>query len=232
MLHILSVLLLLGSLGHAKAPDVAAQVALQVALSDVGPFAYKESGSIRGINYDILNELSKKSGLNFEYRLYPHVRLKNALPNVSPDITILFSAACKKFSDAYEIQSKLYTAKPTLFLKNSVNLQDDRIRVGLVRGTCSDLSKRYFKPQMITDISDMTQAIDMMASGRLEGVCGLAPVVRFGLERKKTFTEKIVSSHTDSEVLEAVICRKKNLSPEIKKKLDEAAKNIKIPNID
>lgn len=222
------VLLSVSSFGFTKTPEPA----LQVALSDVGPFAYKEAGEIRGINYDILNQLSKKSGLDFKYRLYPHVRLKNALPNVNPDLTILFSAACAKFSDVYEAQSKLYIAKPTLFLKESVSLKDEKIRIGLVRGTCSDLSRRYFKPQMITDISDITQAIDMMASDRLEGVCGLAPVVRFGLQRKKNFSEKLLASHTDSEVLEAVLCRKKSLSLEVKKKLDQAVARLKMPAIE
>jgi ABC-type amino acid transport substrate-binding protein len=228
MLNLICFLLLLSLPGHTKAP----QPALQVALSDVGPFAYKEAGAIRGINYDILNELAKKSGLIFKYRLYPHVRLKNALPNVNPDLIIIFSKTCNKFSDAYEIQEKLYSAKPTLFLKESVSLQDEKIRIGLIRGTCSDLSKRYFKPQMITDISDITQAIDMLASDRLEGVCGLAPVLKFGLARKKNFAEKLVASHTDSEVLEAVLCRKKSLSNEIKKKLEDAAKNLKLPTIE
>ena len=228
MIYLLSALLLISSLSLAKP----AEPALEIALSDVGPFAYKEAGGIRGINYEILQDLAKKSGLNFKYRLYPHVRLKNALPNVDPDLSILFSGACNKFSDKYEIQTKIYTAKPTLFLKSSVNLQDERIRIGLIRGTCTDLSKRYFKPQMVTDILDITQAIDMMAAGRLEGVCGLIPVVKFGLERKKNFTEKLIQSHADSEILESVICRKKSLSLEIKKKLDEAGKNLKIPALD
>lgn len=228
MIYLVSALLFLSSISLAKP----AMPALEIALSDVGPFSYKESGEIRGINYDILQELAKKSGLNFKYRLYPHVRLKNALPNVDPDLTILFSAACNKFSDNYEIQTKIYTAKPTLFLKSSASLQDEKIRIGLIRGTCTYLSKRYFKPQMVTDISDITQAIDMMASGRLEGVCGLAPVVKFGLERKKNFTEKLTTTHADTEILEAVICRKKSLSLEIKKKLDEAGRNLKIPALD
>lgn len=228
MIYLLCTLLFVSSISLAKP----AEPILEIALSDVGPFAYKKAGDIRGINYDIFQELAKKSGLTFKYRLYPHVRLKNALPNVDPDLVILFSAACNKFSDKYEIQSKIYTAKPTLFLKASASLQDEKIRIGLIRGTCSDLSKRYFKPQMITDISDITQALDMMAAGRLEGVCGLAPVIKFGLERKKNFTEKLVASHADSEILEGVICRKKSLSLDIKKRLDEAGKNLKIPTLD
>jgi ABC-type amino acid transport substrate-binding protein len=197
----------------------------------VGPFAYNENGQLHGYNFEILNELAKKSGLKFRYQTYPHIRLTTSLDSVAPDLTIFFSASCLKFSTAYEIQEHLYSAKPTLFLKESVSIKSPTLRIGAIRGTCLDLIKNYLKHGMITEISDMKQALEMLNTGRLDGVCGLPPVVRFSLEKNKNFEAKIKPFYTESQTLEAVLCRRKDLSVELKKKLEVAVKKIKIPQI-
>lgn len=199
---------------------------LQVGLSDVGPYAYREHGEIKGVNYDLLTQLSQDSGLNFKYELYPHARLVNAIETSSMDLAIFFSVSCLKNSKHYEIQEKLYEATPTIFVKSSVDTKQKDLRIGRLRGTCSELVKQYVKPEMLTEVNSMEQALEMLKTGRLQGICGLLPVINFYKERIK-YQEKLVPLHITQQPLEAVICRKKSLSESIKKKLEAAAKKLK-----
>lgn len=205
---------------------------LEIALSaDVAPFSYMENGTLHGINYEILNQLSQITGMKFTYKLYPHIRLQNSLSKINPDMTIFFSVSCDKYSDLYEKKESLYTAKPTLYLKESVSYDKEKIRVGMLRGACTDLSTKYLKRELITDVTDTSQVIEMLYTGRLDGICGLPAMVNYLLKQRK-HSVKLIPHKTDSQTLEAVICRKKNLSPELKKKLDEAFKSVKIPSLD
>jgi ABC-type amino acid transport substrate-binding protein len=226
MSALLNILLFIQAMAAPAKP-----IELEIALSDVGPFSYMENGTLHGINYEIFTQLAEKTGFKFNYKLYPHLRLINSLKNIDPDMAIFFSVSCDQYPLYYERKELVYTMKPTLFLKDSVKFNKETLRVGLLRGSCVDLSTKYLKQELVTEVSDIAQAIEMLHAGRLDGVCGLPALVNFAVKQKK-YPEKLVTYKTDSQVLEGVICRKKSLSPEIKKKLDEAFKTVKIPHID
>lgn len=205
---------------------------LEVGLSEVGPLAYKEDGKIKGINYDILTQLEKESGLKFNYVLYPHARLIHSIENTKADLSIFFSVNCEKYASTYEIQTRLHKAHLGLYLKNGVTLKKPHLQIGLIRGTCSRLASQYLKPEMIFEVSSMDQAIDMLKAGHLDGVCGVKAVVDYSCNRNKKSKIQLTLAQTDSIPMEAVICRKKSLSADIKKKLDEAATKLKIPPLE
>ncbi|MDG0817660.1 substrate-binding periplasmic protein [Bdellovibrio svalbardensis] len=215
----------LNTLAHA------AEVPLKIAMSDVGPFSYSVDGKLHGLNYDILKDISKHSGIKFSFHLYPHIRLVNSLSNIKPDLAIVFEDSCLKYKSEYEVQTKLYTSKPTLFLTKSANTDLSKLRIGLIRGTCVDLSTKYLKHELVMDIADMGQAMEMLKGGRIDGVCGLPLVVKFNLE-KVNYPSTLLKSHTDSKILQAVLCRKRELPENTKRKLELAVKEIKIPKID
>ncbi|WII71238.1 transporter substrate-binding domain-containing protein [Bdellovibrio sp. 22V] len=207
-------------------PFLAKAQTLQVGMSDVAPFAYEEQGQIKGIHYDLFSQLAKESGLHFEYTIYPHARMVNAMATSSPDLAIFFSVTCLKYKQHYEIQEKLYTSTPKIYLKDSVDIKKHNLRIGRLRGTCTDLISQYVKPEMLTEVTTMEQAIEMLKSNRLQGVCGLVSVIDFYKE-KAQYSEKLVAYHSNNKPLEAVICRKKSLPEETKKKLEAAAKKLK-----
>jgi hypothetical protein len=204
---------------------------LQVGLSEVEPFAYSKEGAIHGIHYDILMQLSQKAHLKFNYTLYPHLRLVNMLESLNLDLTILFSKTCEA-NKSYEIQSTIYSIKPALFLKRSVSLSKKNLHVGIIRGTCVTFGKKVLKPEMIDDISDMSQGIKMINAGRLDGVCGLPPVVEAALKRNDPLKEKLYVVLTESLPYDAVLCRKKTLPVSVKRKLECAASKLVIPPLE
>jgi hypothetical protein len=204
---------------------------LEVGLSEVKPLAYREGGKIKGINYDILSQLEKESGLSFNYNLYPHARLIYSVENTQSDLAIFFSVNCLKYASTYEIQTKLHQAHLGVYHKEGVTLTKLGLQIGMIRGTCSRLSAQALKPDMISEVSSMDQAIEMLKAGRLDGVCGVKAVIDASIS-SKGYKEKLSLAQQDSEPMEAVICRKKSLSADIKKKLDEAAKKLKVPPLE
>jgi len=204
---------------------------LEVGLSEVGPLAYKENGELKGINYDILTQLEKGSGLKFNYTLYPHARLIHSIEQTHSDLAIFFAVNCLKYAKTYEIQTALHKAHLGLYLKDAVTLKKEHLQIGMIRGTCSRLSSQALRPEMIVEVSNMDQAMEMMKAGRLDGVCGVKAVIDFSA-KNKDFKGKLKVAQLDSEPMEAVICRKKTLPDDVKKKLDDAAKKLKVPPLE
>lgn len=111
-------------------------------------------------------------------------------------------------------------AKPTVLVSCEKYAENDEIQ------------KKHLKPQMVTDISDMTQGLNMLKAKRLDGLCGLQSVLNFNLEKEKNFLEKLVVSEIEGPVLEAVLCRRKSLPEGVKKLRERSAKGIKpLPNV-
>lgn len=211
----------------------APETELKIALSDVTPFAYIENGELKGIHIDFFRQLEKESGLNFNFLMYPHARLVLALEEESPDLLIIFRPTCDKFHD-YEIQGKkLYTSKPSIFLKKNGDHSKANLRIGKLIGTCTELVSSYVKKEFAFDVSSMDQAVEMLRSDRLDGICGLPTVINYSINKNKAFKKKLAvyKSVIDSNKYDAVICRKKNLNPDIKRKLEEGLKRIKILDI-
>lgn len=225
MRYLLAILLFLPTAALASSPP------LQVGLSEVGPFAYEENGKLVGVNHAILSQLAKESGLTFKYALYPHARMTNSLESSSSDLVVNFSVTCQKYEKNYEIQNTIYSVRTALYLKSSVDTKKMNPRIGRLRGTCTELINKYVKPEMLTEVSSMEQALEMLMSNRLQGVCGLSSVIKF-YAQKISFQEKLVVYQTSSRPLDAVICRKKSLPEEVKKKLETAAKKLKQVHIE
>lgn len=215
------------SLALAQTPPT-----LEVGLSEVGPLAYMEDGKIKGINYDILSQLEKESGIKFNYTLIPHARLIHSIENTRSDLSIFFSTNCERYAATYEVQAKLHEAHLGIYLKDGITLEKPHLQIGLIRGTCQRLSSQYLKPEGIFEVATMDQAIKMLQAGHLDGVCGIKAVVDYSVSKAKKLKHRLVLVQKDSAPMTAVICRKKTLSAEIKKKLDDAGKKINIPPLE
>lgn len=203
---------------------------LSVAMSDVKPYSYSENGQYKGINYAVWEQIEKKSGLKFNYQLYPHARLQGMLKAENPDLVILFELTCSENNDNYEIQKELYSVKPTLFFKKGVDPKSKNIHVGRIRGTCQDLMKANIAADQVVELTDLDQVLSMLELGRIDGLCALDALMDYTVKRRTSFKEKLFVYKTQSKLkdFEAVICRKKSLSKNIKRKLEKAAQNIKI----
>ncbi|WP_413289759.1 substrate-binding periplasmic protein [Bdellovibrio sp. HCB337] len=203
---------------------------LQVGLSDAAPYGYKEGEQFKGINYDIFTQIEKESGLRFNYTMYPHARLANSMEKTDSDLAIFFSVSCVKHA-AYEFKEKLYEVKTGLYLKDQNALKRPGARIGVLLGTCTRLVKTHLTPDMVVELTSMDHAIEMLRVGRLEGVCGIKNVIDFSIQKNKAFHEKLVPAHIDDQPLEAVLCRRKSLSADIKGKIDKALQKIKVPSV-
>lgn len=203
---------------------------LKVAMSDIITLSYQEDGKFKGIHYNILTQLEKISGLKFNYILYPHARLAQKLSTEAPDITILMEGSCNKFSDDYEHYGPLYEASPTIFLKKGFNSKNKNMRIGRLRGTCTDLLAENVKVENAIDLTSMKQAMTMLEADRLDGVCGLDTIVRYSLKKYSSSKYEMVvfKKQPSSSQFRAVFCTKKNLPSDIKSKLKLGLKKIKI----
>ncbi|MFA6237918.1 MAG: transporter substrate-binding domain-containing protein [Bacteriovorax sp.] len=206
---------------------------IKIATSNVAPFASLDNGELKGIYIDLFRHLEKESGLKFKIDLYPHARLVLALEEESPDLLIIFKPICNKYQE-YEVQGKaLHSLRPSIYLKKSVDQSRQNFRIGKLTGTCTELIKNYVKKEFAFDVSTMDQAIEMLKSDRIDGICGLSLVVNHSISKNKAFKEKLVVYKTvpEGNKYDAVLCRKKNLSPRTKRKLEDGLKKIKYPDI-
>lgn len=226
MVALAKMFIILLSIALAKDPPGT----LQVGMSEAAPFSYKEDDQFKGINYEILTQIQKESGLQFNYTMYPHARIANSIAGTNSDLAIFFSVSCTKH-DKYEFHGKLYEVKPGIYLKDAEALKRPGARIGALLGTCTHLIKQYVTPDMLVELTSMDHAIEMMRVGRLEGVCGIKAVIDYSIQKNKAFHDKLVLAHLDNQPLEAVICRRKDLSADIKTKLEKAVLKIKIPEI-
>ncbi|HEX7673734.1 MAG TPA: transporter substrate-binding domain-containing protein [Bdellovibrio sp.] len=201
---------------------------ITVGLSDVAPFSYQENGVIQGLHYDIMKQIEEKSGLLFRYEIYPHARLAKALDNTSIDMTILFSEHCAN-SKGFEIQKDLYSLQPGLYVKKGVHKKLSELQIVLLRGTCTKLAEEI-PTRDVYDVTNMEQAVRMLQEKHVDGFCGLGPVFRAALNDQK-ISLKVTLLQREKQKYTSVICRRKNLPDQIKKKLDKAAQNLqfKIP---
>lgn len=203
---------------------------IKVALSDVEAISYSEGGKLKGINYEILRKIEISSGLKFDYSLYPHARISKDLFLAAPDLTILLTGTCDKFSD-YEHSGSLYQAVPAIYVNKSYKPPFKNMRIGRIRGTCSDLTTEYVKSENVVDLPNLKPAFEMLEMGRLDGICGIDFIVEDILKNEPKLKEQIVIYKTqnhDLEKYQSVVCRKKGLSADVKAKLDKAIKNLKI----
>lgn len=231
MLTLLLVFAFISNPAKSFAANSDATKALETALSEVEPFAFKKKTVIQGINYDLLRQIESKAGLKFNYGLYPHFRLTTDLGGTRADVAIMFETTCQR-QPTYEVQSILYSIKPTLYLKEPLNLKSKDLRVGLIRGTCTYVPKKVIPAEMVTEINDMSQGIDMIRAGRLDGVCGLKPVVEASLSHKHKLPVKLVPHYLDEKMLRSVVCVKKTLPTAMKRKLELGVKDLKIPTFE
>lgn len=158
--------------------------------------------------------------------------MKLYMESQKPDLIINFNANCLKYPEEYEIFRKLYEIKPMIFVKKSKVHLKDNIRTGRIIETCNKLLARTLRSDMVMNVSSMGQAIEMLRQNKLEAVCGLDTVVNYYVEKNNKFHEKLVvyKKMDESEPgFEAVICSKKSIPSEIKKKLELASPKIIIP---
>lgn len=196
---------------------------LNIVLSDVAPFAFLENKEFKGYNVEVLRDIEKISGLKFNYYLFPHIRILNQQEKALMDLFIIHHKTCKGLGSDFEVQQKLYNLPPAILILKHV-IPDQKMRIGRLAGTCTELMSKHLRPEQIININNFEQAVEMIKQHRLEGVCGLNPVIRHYL--KNDFV--VYKSEEHSQDYQAVICRKVNLSPALKDKLDRAGKKIKV----
>lgn len=206
------------------------QKSINVAMSDVKPVSFRENGALKGINYDILRQIESNTGEIFNYNLYPHSRILNSLPEVNPDLVVVFQNVCKKYEKQYEIASHLYVSMPTIFVKKGTDTKKE-LRIGRILGTCSVLMNAHVKKDNQFDVSTLDQAIEMLNKNRLDGICGVSFVLNYSKQNVQLKNELVVyKSDNNKKDFTAVICQKKSLPVSIKNKIKSAAKKIKLPS--
>lgn len=206
--------------------------AVRVGLSDVPPFSYEKNGKFQGLNYDIFQQLAAKSGLDFKYEIYPHIRLSQTLPSADVDLVLLFSPSCLQHKNEFEIITTVYSLRVAIYVRTPLPSSTKDLKIGRLLGTCTELMKEYVKPENVYNVSDMDQAIHMIESGRLDGVCGLAPVLKYALVQSAKQPLKLLRFQSQKEAMDAVLCRRRTLRPKFKGLLENAAKglNVTIPD--
>jgi hypothetical protein len=204
---------------------------LEVSSTEVAPFSYMKNGKISGININIIEQIEKIAHLNFHYTLYPHGRFLKNLENSHPDLMIVFKVSCEKYN-TYEVRKKFFSGKPSIHLKKSIDPKKQDIRVARIIGTCIQLTNQNIKSDHLIDVVNMDQAFKMLNAGRLDGVCGNDPVIQYNMNRYKELKNnmKLYLTQPETDNYDAVLCLKKSLPPAIKKKINDAAEKVVLPN--
>ncbi len=204
---------------------------IEIAMSDVKPVSYLEDGSFKGVNYDILKQIENLSKLKFNYNLYPHSRLLTKLPEVNPDMTILFQNACQKHQEQYEVAAPLYISTPTIFLKKDVR-PSRNLRIGRIAGTCTLIMNQHIEKEFQLDVATLDQALEMLNKNRLDGICGVPLVLKYSLTNAHLKNTLVAyKSESNTHNFTAVVCLKKSLPEDLKKKIKAAINQVKIPPV-
>lgn len=208
--------------------QLASAGSLQVALSDVAPFAYMQNEKMIGYHMEIFAELEKLTGIKFHYSLLPHARINHFLEKDSMDLAITTRLICKKSSELFISSPGLYQNHPTVFI-NVAKKAEKKPKIGRLISTCSAFASKYRELEMV-DLTTMQAAADLMKSGRLDGLCGLPPVINHYLKKNNSKIEliKLYTDQFESDY-EAVLCIKKSLDPLIIQKITSQLKNIRLP---
>lgn len=209
---------------HAK------EAVIKVTVSHVHPYGYLEGKDLKGLNVDYLKKLEKETGLKFEYNLVPHARAQLQMKFGQDDLMIMFARTCNTHSALYMSFGHIYDLYPTFFLKESF-VKKSHVRVGRIIGTCSQLLKETGYNITVTELPMMDNVIEMLTKNRLDGICGLPPVINYSLKKTSALSEKLIQikQAKASDQTRIVLCGKKDLPPESKQKLIKAMKKIPSP---
>jgi ABC-type amino acid transport substrate-binding protein len=205
---------------------------LQVIVSDVPPLSYLAEGKLTGFNVDILKQIEKESHLKMNFSLYPHARIHKSLESGEPDFTIILKKICDSYKNTYEYYEPFYNLRPSILLKRTVDPMKKDIRIGRGRGMCTNLSLNFVKKEMVVEVSNLDQAFKMLQVDRLDGVCGIEPVIKYNLKQNKFLNEELVLYKTQERIsdFDTVICAKKSLPIKIRKLLQSAARKVIVPD--
>jgi polar amino acid transport system substrate-binding protein len=153
---------------------------LTVAYNDWPPYKIGQNGTIRGIDALVLDEIARRTGLEFDYVECPWARCLIMLQNGSVDmITTIAKTEERKESmdflepptrDSYPIS--FYTNVTT---RHAVSRYEDLygLDIGLIRG--SAYFERFDQDQKLqkTFVTRETQLVDMLARQRLDVILGI-----------------------------------------------------------
>ena len=197
-------------------------------LSDIAPYNFLENGKLVGINAEYIHHLEKNSGLKFNLQFFPHARMIKRLETESTDAMLIFRTICNKFPVSYEPLISLNTIVPSIYVKKFTSTNMSDIRIARVRGTCTQLAKDYIKKNNIEEVGNMRLAFRMLNAGRIDGVCGNPPLIRY-YNVNPHIELSIYKTQKKLPDFQAVVCVKKSLSPAIKAQLlDGATKSLSI----
>lgn len=205
---------------------------IDVGLSDVPPYSYMRDGSIRGMHVDILKQIEKESGLNFNISLLPHARSKKGLETGSTDMLFVFRIVCEKYNQYEVIPINSYLLPPLIYLNESANPKKKNLKIARVIGTCLGLNKHGIDSTNIVEVASLDQGFKMIHANRIDGVCGNRPAVEFSINENKKFMKPLVvyKEAGKPEDYRGVVCLRKTLSPEIKNKIERAVQKITMPD--
>ena len=196
---------------------------LNLELSDLAPYSYLSDGKLAGINAEYINHLEKSSDLKFNVEFYPHARLIKRLETGSAEAMLIFRVLCEKFPTQYESLIPVYSITPSIYLRTSSTTNKSDIRIVRIRGTCTQLLNDYVKKENIEEVVNMELGFRMLNAGRVDGVCGNSPLIRYFNRNHQTPLE-IYKTQKKLPDFQAVICVKKSLPAVIKTQLLQGAK--------
>jgi polar amino acid transport system substrate-binding protein len=180
LLVMFSVLLFLGANVAARADAVVdANDTLVCFVIDTRPFAYLDTdGTAKGIQYDLLGELSKRTGIKFERKITPYARVWDDLDKGLKDCGIIWRT---KTQDAkVEYVSYIFTDYLSAFtIKGGkvLNKYEDLYNmssVALLRGSVISDKFNNDKQIKIYEVNSYDQAFKMLTEKRVDAAAGNA----------------------------------------------------------
>jgi len=150
---------------------------LRFAVIDSKPFGYVDTdGVTKGVHYELIGELAKRTGLNIERRIYPYARMWSNLENGLVDAAIGWRSSER---DPYSVYVNFvftdYLSAITMKNKQTLGRYEDLYTVGTVgvlRGL--SISDKFNADTRIQkyDVNTYDQGIEMLRTGKVDAVAG------------------------------------------------------------
>ncbi|WP_041750098.1 transporter substrate-binding domain-containing protein [Brachyspira murdochii] len=107
------------------------------------PFGYISNGNIGGFDYDLMNEISRISGLKMNFNPMKFEELMSALESHKIDVIIAGMTVTEERKELVNFSDKYYTTSQAVIVEKSntnINKEEDLIgkNVGVIIGTVAD----------------------------------------------------------------------------------------------
>lgn len=160
--------------------------ALRVVLFDVAPFSYRnDQGQIVGLHVDKARELAERAGYQAQVELTSFARIALLLEKGDADLSIGFET--EPLRQAAIRLGPVMRGK-TILLSRQIIPGDPAVdlrglRLGRLRSGCLELQPERLQLQALHELNNYDSGLNMLASGRLDALCGTDAGLRYAIEQ-------------------------------------------------